>query len=188
MVKSKKEHKIIFLEDDEIILRPLEKGDINKKYLSWLNDREVTKFLDLRVFPSTLDDLRAFYRHTQNPKNDVLLAIVDKESNEHVGNIKLGNIDWIHRYAELAIMLGDKSFWGKGYGQRSTALILEYGFKKLNLNKIILCVYAPHKAAIRIYQKLGFKIEGKQKKIFNLNGKYVDCLWMGLLRSEYKRK
>jgi len=176
-----------FLDGDKLFLRPLEKKDINRKYLSWMNDRDVTKYLELRVFPSTLEDLQRFYKDTRNPKTDVLLAIVDKATNGHIGNIKLGHIDWINRYGELSIMLGDKKYWGKGYGYDACRLMIEYAFKNLNLNKVILCVYAQHTAAIKIYQKLGFKIEGRMTKIFNLNGKYVDSLWMGILKSEFNK-
>lgn len=188
MNKLNQEYKVVFLEGDKLLLRPLEEKDINEKYLSWLNDREVIKYLDVRVFPAVLEDLHAFYRRIRDSKTDILLAIVDKASNEHIGNIKLGNIDWIHRYAEMAILLGDKRYWGKGHGLEASQLILEYAFDRLNLNKVILCVYASHKTAIKIYQKLGFQIEGRLKKIFNLDGKYVDNLWMGILRSEFKSR
>ncbi len=188
MGKSDQEFKNIFLEGERLYLRPLEKRDINEKYLSWLNDKAVTKYLEIRVFPAAIEDLRRFYKDTQNPKTDILLAVVDKVGDEHIGNIRLGNIDWINRYGELAIMLGDKKFWGKSYGQEACRIMLEYAFMRLNLNKVILCVYATHTVAIKIYQKLGFKIEGRIKKIFNLDGKYIDSLWMGLLRSEFKKE
>jgi len=186
MKRLSRKYKIVFLEGSRLFLRPLEEGDINRRYLSWLNDREVTRYMDAGAFPTVLEDLRAFYRKMRNSNTGVLLAIVEKKNNKFIGTIKLGNISWVHRYAEMAIMIGDKRYWGRGYAQEAGKLMLEYAFLKLNLNKVFLGVYVNHKAAVRTYKRLSFQIEGRLKKIGNFDGKYVDCLYMGMLRSEFE--
>ena len=189
MVKSNKNNpKVVFLTGKKVLLRPLQEGDINERYLSWLNDQEVTKYMTTGVFPATLKELQDFCKKIKNSKNDLIFAIANKRNNLHIGNIKLGGINWIHRFADLGIMIGDKKYWGKGYGVESCNLLLEYAFKRLNLNKVILGVYAMHASAIKTYQRIGFKIEGRLKKLFFIDGRWTDEFIMGILRENFKDK
>jgi len=86
----------------------------------------------------------------------------------------------------FGLMIGEKKFWGRGIGKEATRLVVEYGFQRLNLNRIGLGVLAAHEAAIRCYQAVGFKTEGRFREEMFSDGTYQDRLWMGMLRSEYK--
>jgi [ribosomal protein S5]-alanine N-acetyltransferase len=178
--------KPVFVEGSTAFLRPLERADLNERYLGWLNDPEVTRYTEIGTFPSTAEDLENYYRAVTGSRNDVILAIVDKKSGRHIGNVKLGPIHWIHRTATLGLLIGEKAFWGKGVGLEATRLMAEYGFERLNLHRINLGVFAEHEAAVRCYEKAGFKIEGRMREDLFHDGHYKDRLWMGLLRSEYK--
>lgn len=174
-----------FLAGKQIRLRPLKREDLDVHYLGWLNDPEVNDYLEVGIFPYTMDELQDFYDNLVGSRNQVVLAIVESKSDQHIGNVKLGPINWIHRKATFSILIGDKSFWGKGIGTEATRLVVEYGFYRLNLRKIDLGVYAEHKAAVRAYEKVGFRVEGRFRKALFHRGEYKDHLWMGLLRSEY---
>ena len=178
--------KMAFAEGSLVILRPLQRADINERYLSWLNDPEVTRYTETGTFPTTAEDLENYYRSVTGSKNDVMLAVVDKKSGRHIGNVKLGPIQWVHRRATFGILIGEKDFWGKGVGLEATRLMVEYGFQRLNLHRIDLGVFAEHEAAVRCYEQAGFKIEGRMREDLFLDGEYKDRLRMGLLRSEYK--
>jgi [ribosomal protein S5]-alanine N-acetyltransferase len=175
-----------FVRGTRVYLRPLEREDLNALYLSWLNDPEVTRYMETGTFPITAPDLEKFYDEVTGSRNQVILAVADKKSGQHVGNVKLGPIQWIHRCATFGIMIGDKKFWGRGVGLEATRLMVEYGFDRLNLRRIDLGVFAEHEAAVRCYEKSGFKLEGRMRESLFQNGKYVDRLWMAVLRSEYK--
>jgi ribosomal-protein-alanine N-acetyltransferase len=175
-----------FAEGALIVLRPLERSDLNESYLGWLNDPEVTRYTETGTFPSTAEDLDNYYRSVTGSRNDVIFAIVEKASGQHIGNVKLGPIHWVHRSAIFGILIGEKKSWGKGIGLEATRLAVEYGFYKLNLNRIDLGVFAEHDSAVRCYEKAGFKVEGCMRQDLFLAGEYKDRLWMGLLRSEYK--
>jgi len=179
-------HKTAFAEGSRVLLRPLERTDLNERYLSWLNDPEVTRYTEAGTFPSTAEDLDNYYRSITGSRNDVLLAIEVKKSGHHIGNVKLGPIYWVHRVATFGILVGEKEFWGKGIGIEATRLMVEYGFQKLNLHRIDLGVFAEHEAAVRCYEKVGFKVEGRMRQDLFQGGEYKDRLWMGLLRSEYQ--
>jgi [ribosomal protein S5]-alanine N-acetyltransferase len=175
-----------FAEGSLVILRPLERTDLNERYLSWLNDPAVTRYTETGIFPSTAEDLDNYYRSVSGSKSDVMLAVVDKKSGRHIGNVKLGPIHWVHRRATFGILIGEKEFWGKGVGLDATRLMVEYGFQRLNLHRIDLGVFAEHEAAVRWYEQAGFKVEGRMREDLFLDGEYKDRIRMGLLCSEYK--
>ncbi len=180
------ESNIEFVKGSQVFLRPLRREDIAAHYLAWLNDPEVTRYMETGIFPTTEQELTNFYEEVTGSRNQVILAVADKKSGRHIGNVKLGPIQWVHRSATFGILIGDKRFWGRGVGLEATRLAVEYGFSRLNLRRIDLGVFADHAAAVRCYEKAGFKVEGRMRESLFQDGKYVDRLWMGLLRSEYK--
>lgn len=169
-----------------VYLRPLERTDLNEQYLMWVNDPEIARYLDTRTFPTSMQDLVAFYEEVTRTRDNVILAIIDKKSDRHIGNVKLGPIRWVHRRATLGLLIGDKKFWGRGVGTEVTRLAVEYGFNRLNLRRIDLGLHAEHESALRCYEKVGFKVEGRLREDLFHEGKYKDSLLMGLLKSEYK--
>ena len=174
-----------FVAGTHVYLRPLQREDLNERYLSWVNDPQVTRYMETGTFPSTKQDLEDFYQGTTSSKNQVILAVADARTDLHIGNVKLGPIHWVHRRATFGILIGDRKYWGKGVGQEATRLTVEYGFHRLNLHRIDLGVFAEHESAVHCYEKVGFTVEGHFRQDLFVNGEYKDRLWMGLLRSEY---
>lgn len=175
-----------FLKGSRIYLRPLRASDINSKYLAWLTDVEVTRYIDAVLFPVTKEDVKEYYRNIKASKIDLLFAIVEN-GGEHIGNVKLGGINWVHRFADLGMMIGAEKSRGKGYGTEACTLLLKYAFYKLNLNKVFLGCHSNNTAAIRTYKKAGFRVEGSLRKMLYVDGKYVDKVLMGVLQSQFKR-
>lgn len=174
-----------FLIGHKIYLRPLEPSDLEGAYLDWLNDYEVTRFLETGRFPATTDLLQQYVEHVARAPENVMLAIVEKATGTHVGNIKLGPIQWIHRRADLGLMVGDKTRWGHGYGREAVELMLGYAFERLNLNKITLGVFTDNAPALNLYEAIGFKVEGALRRHLFRDGEYRDKLVMGIFRDEY---
>ena len=110
-------------------LRALEESDLNPTYLQWLNDEEVCRFNSHATFPNTARKMKAYFSSVQNTQRDVVLAIADSSSGRHIGNVSLQNINWVSHNAEFAFFLGDKNYWGGGYGTEASQLIVEYGFR-----------------------------------------------------------
>ena len=175
-----------FLQGDRVVLRPIEAADIEGPYLDWLNDYAVTRFLETGSAPTTRATLQRYLDTVAAAPGTVMLAIVEKETGLHVGNVKLAGVHPLHRRADLGIMLGDKSRWGRGYAREAVALMLAYGFDRLNLNKIYLGVDVDNAAAVKVYEDLGFKIEGTQRQHLFRDGAYRDRHLMGILRDEFR--
>ena len=147
-----------------------------------MNDPEVTKFLESRFLPATRECLRSFVEKLQNDRNNVFLAIVAKESCEHIGNIKLGPINWIHRTADIGLLIGEKRYWGKGIATEAIKLIVDYGFNTLNLHKITASCYSTNVGSVKAFENVGFVREGQRQGQFHSDGQYVDQIMLGLVR------
>lgn len=171
-----------------VYLRPLERSDLGADYLSWLNDPEVNRFIEAGRFPQNQASLERFFDGLVGSTTDVIFAIATKADDQHIGNIKLGRIHWIHRTGELGLMIGEKSAWGKGHGYDATDLLLAYAFRSLNLQKVTLGVHATNTAAVKVYEKAGFVIEGRHRRQSFVDGQYLDGLSMGILREDWERK
>lgn len=177
-----------FLIGERIYLRGIEKKDLSGEYYDWMNDYEITRYLESGRFPNSQEGMEAYYQARVNNPNEVFLAVVLKENDRHIGNVKLGSINWVHRHAEIGILIGAKDCWNKGYGTEATVLLMDYAFKRLNLHKIILGVVAEHKAAIKVYENIGFIKEGEISDYLFVDNSYKAKVFMGLTADQFYEK
>src|SRR5262249_16959678 len=136
------------------------------------------------IFPNTEQKMRSYFERLDNQR-EVVLAIIDSEGNEHVGNISLQNINWVSRSAEFAILLGNKEYWSKGYGEEASKLIVEYGFDSLNLHRIYCGTIEGNEGMKRLALKLNMQKEGVRRDAVYKHGQYIDVIEYGVLRDEY---
>ena len=170
---------------DRIILRELEKSDI-PRINEWRNDAEVISQLGANfIYISEDVDYRWFENYQANRERSIRLAILDKATESHIGNIYLTEIQQINRSAEFSIFIGQSKFRSKGYGFEAIKLILSHGFKDLNLNRIHLTVLTDNLRAKRVYEKAGFQFEGKLRQAVFKNGEYKDLDFMAILKTEF---
>jgi len=94
----------------------------------------------------------------------------------------------VARNAELGIGIGDKEYWGKGYGREAVGLLVDYGFRHWNLHRIWLSTLSINERAIRCYRACGFVEEGRLREHAWNDGRYVDVAYLGLLRSEWEHR
>jgi RimJ/RimL family protein N-acetyltransferase len=174
-----------FIVGENLYLRGLEKSDLTGNMFQWANDAEVTHYMFMGGMPNTIEQLEEEYEQLIRSPKDVVFAVVDKESDTHIANVGLYCIEWIGRSAELRIVIGERDFWGRGYGTEATKLTVAYGFEKLNLNSVYLGVNAEHVGAIKAYQNAGFVREGTMRQYIYRNSRYYDAIRMSILREEY---
>lgn len=168
---------------DKIYLSP-RNPEAAEKFAEWLNDFETTDYIDKSSKLITLEDEIKYFA---NPKdNEYVFFIVRLEDDELIGTVGLHNVNHINRCATLGIFIGEKTGRNKGYGTEAIRLILEYGFKYLNLNNIKLDVLGFNERAIACYKKCGFKEYGRRRKSEFLCGKYYDRIEMDILAEEFE--
>lgn len=165
-------------------LRPLRLDDVDN-CLSWLNDREVTKYLT-NYLPITRMAEEKFLRRIDESPSDIVFA-VETLDGTYLGNAGLHRIDHRLQRAELGIVIGNKQYWGKGHGSEAVMLLLQYAFEDLNLHRVYLHVLADNQRAIRCYSKCGFVREGVLRRHQFSCGQFVDLVVMGVLREEFQQ-
>jgi RimJ/RimL family protein N-acetyltransferase len=171
---------------ERIRLRSPEREDI-PSFVAWLNDPEVRSGISSYLPFSRAEEEQWFENMLQSPKDEHTLVIEVKVADDwsSIGNCSLFGINWKNRSAELGIFIGEKRYWNQGLGTETVRLLLHHGFNTLNLNRIFLRVFENNPRAIRSYEKAGFIHEGRMRQAEFREGRYIDVLWMSVLRSEW---
>ena len=112
-------------------------------------------------------------------------AIVMYDDDTLLGNISLHEIDNISRRASVGLFIGEQEHRNKGYGSEALRLILDYGFKTLNLHNIMLLVHSDNDLGIYCYKKVGFREFGRRREAKFKDGQYIDVVYMDILSSEF---
>ncbi len=170
-----------------LYFRRLRKTDLRGLYFQWFNDQEVTRFMYNGIFPNSMKRMREFYSEVEAGKH-VVFAICDKRGDRHLGNIGIHRINWRDGIGEYGIIIGDKRYHGKGYGEEATRMVLDYIFGRVGLRRVWLGVHAGHGRAVAIYKKIGFRTEGRLRKEILTDGRWHDRLVMGIFKDEYLGK
>jgi len=175
------------LSSKRLRLRAIEHSDLSR-FVSWLNDPEVTEHLMLYI-PMSLPQEEQWYEKTLNgpaEEQPLVIEIDTPEGWTPIGNISLMHVDWRTRSAELGLFIGEKRYWNQRYGGEAIQVMLRHGFEGMNLNRIYLRVFETNPRAIRCYERVGFQHEGRLRQAHFLKGQYIDVLIMSVLRDEWK--
>jgi RimJ/RimL family protein N-acetyltransferase len=162
-------------------LRRIEREDI-PTFVSWFGDPEVRSFLLVNSPISHAQEEKWFERKLDEDSEIFAIETLDGTL---IGNIELFDFHHIHRQAELGVVLGEKAYWGQGYGSDAIRALLRFGFQELNLHRVQLRVYEDNERGIRAYQKCGFQLEGRLREAIYRRGRYYDLLMMGILDHEF---
>jgi len=155
-------------------------------YHTWRNDQEIMRSTSPSLDVYSPQDTQDFVEHvilgSASSKSYILL---EKESETPIGVLALVNIDYKNRNAECIIDIGEKEYWGQGYGSEGMKLLLGYSFNEMNMHRLSLRVFSFNDRAIRLYNSLGFQQEGLSKEALFREGKWHDIVQMGLLQRDY---
>ena len=139
------------LDAPRLTLRPLTVADVTPAYVGWLNDGEVTRFLETRHSPQTAATVRAFVEATNANPTEHLFAMIVRGTGHHIGNIKLGGVHPIHALGEVSILIGERSVWGQGYAAEAIVRLADHAFADLGLEKLAAGLYAANTGSERAF-------------------------------------
>ena len=172
---------------DRIYLSPRGASDEEiEKFTEWMNDFQVTDYINKSAQIMTAIGEKEWLENTARKNENKNFNIIDLNSNKLIGTIGLEKFNWTSRNAVLGIFIGDKNYRNNGYGTEAIKLLLEFGFKYLNLHSIRLSLLSVNERAHKCYLKCGFKDAGKSREEIFLNGKYYDKLYMDILEGEFE--
>ena len=174
-----------FLIGNKIYLRAFEEGDEEMIALSENHpDPRETLFY---AFPTSPEQNLKKWREKRDDHNSIGFVIVLKEKDRPVGVTSLERIDWVGRMATFYIAIAEKQYWSGGFGSEATSMMIDYTFATLNLNRLQLHVSVENERAVKVYERLGFKVEGTLKQAMFHNNRYIDFHLMAILRDEWKK-
>jgi len=169
---------------ERLYLSPFDADDseLIEKWARWMNDRDVAdnygghhNLVSPASAKKTLEELKG-----------CRFAMVLLEGDVLIGHISLHDIDHLNRHGFIGIFIGEEEHRGRGYGAEAIRLVLDFGFKTMNLHSILLSVIADNAAAIACYKKVGFRESGRRREYKFKGGKYFDVIYMDILEREFE--
>lgn len=164
-----------------MIIRNITEDDLSMR-VKWMNHPNVYSSMHYDV-PVIIEKTVLWYKN--NIGNKSRADVVFEENGSIVAMGGLTGIDQTLKKAELYVFV-DPTRQSKGTGTKATALLCKYGFDNLGLNKIFLVTNESNLAAQRVYEKVGFKLEGRMRKETFVDNKIEDRLYYGLFLEELK--
>lgn len=169
----------------KVKLREYRKEDVPQA-LAYMNDPEVKRLLTPGIpFLYTLEDELKWYDGLSAMKDTYNFAIETLEDQRYIGGCGINSVDWKNSLVVVGIFIGDKNYWGKGYGTDAMRVLIKFIFEQMNIRKIKLNVYAFNERAVKSYEKCGFVKDGTLRQEIFRDGKYHDEYIMSILRDEY---
>ena len=170
---------------EKVRLRAIERDDL-PRFVEWFSDPDVRRYLDMYL-PFSLAQEERWFESLQErlEKREVVMLTIETSGGAHIGNISLFDIHWKERHAELGITIGEKDYWGQGYGTDAVRTMLRLAFEEMNLHRVFLRVHADNARGIQCYEKVGFQKEGTLRENVFREGAYIDMYVMGILESEF---
>lgn len=172
-----------FIAGDKVYLRAVEPEDT--VLLMRCNNQPEVQTTFFIAFPTNTYRQEQDIHHLYERQDYIPFVICEKETDKAIGITAFHRVDPVSRAAVYSIRIAYQELWGKGYGSEVTKLMVEYGFEKLNLNRIQLHVFSGNTRGIRAYEKAGFIKEGLLRQAMYHNNEYCDFHVMGILREEY---
>jgi RimJ/RimL family protein N-acetyltransferase len=175
-----------YLKGNKVILRQGCEKDLFYLH-NWYNDEELNKLAGwtegkLGTTQLRMNLLKGF---GYDPMNLIIETI---DEGKPIGTIQLYDFNEMDQSCKLGIRIGDRDYWGKGYGKDAIKTLLRYAFYELDIFRVSLKLYEYNERASKCYLKCGFKYEGRTRKSAFIDGTFYDEILMGALKSEFIRE
>jgi RimJ/RimL family protein N-acetyltransferase len=161
-----------------------------KKFSTWNLDTEYFRLLDSE--PPRLWSEKKWKEWLEkdlekDEPNNIFFAIRTRQEEKVIGFTGFFDLHWNHGDSLIVIAIGEREYWGKGYGTDALNTLLRYAFQELNLRRASLIVFEYNGRARRSYEKAGFTLEGRIRGAMLRDGQRWDWLIMGVLREDWLR-
>ena len=172
------------IDGQRVQLRPMTLAD-TADIVRWRNDAFVSEHL-FSDEPPTIESHIRWFEQMQARGDRQEFVIIERATGRAIGAIGLSNIDRVHRRAEYGILIGEADARGQGLAREASELLLDYAFHTLQLHRVYLLTFADHEAARRLYEHLGFQVEGTLRDHVCKHGIFRDVVEMAILNHTEK--
>ena len=171
------------IETERYVLRSLTPDDVTERYLAWLRDPDVTRYMNARFDDATAESLRRFVA-SHDDRDSFLLGIFVREGDVHVGNLR-AECNLRHGHCFTGTMIGDRDYWGKGVVLEARAAFLDFLFGPVGVLKACGMIYADNAAGVFNYQSQGWVVEGILRNHVVSGDRRSDVIQFALFRDDW---
>ena len=166
-----------------LLIAPFCPEHLTERYISWLNDPEVVKYSEQRQRKHDFESCQAYLESFNGSPHYFWAIIIVDGISRHIGNIN-AYVDEVNSVADVGIMIGEKSLWGRGYGGEAWQAVCNYLIRKRQLRKVTAGALSLNLGMIRVMKKLGMAPDGIRKRHHILGREEVDIVHMALFKEE----
>ena len=166
--------------DPEVMAKAFHKWDRDSEYMRLLDSDPPVMWSEKKIKQWIEKDME------KEQLSEFFFPIRTIHEDQLIGFVGLFSISWSSGDAWAGIGIGERDYWGNGYGTDAMRLILRYAFTELNLYRVTLGVFEYNHRARRSYEKTGFSIEGRERGEMLRQGQRWDTYIMGILREEWE--
>lgn len=181
-----KKKPVKFLEAKRVYLRPLTKKDI-PLLQRWVNDPEVRQYLNRYLPAMKAEEEELLERIHKDRERHIVLMICLTEGDKPIGTMGIHNMNLKDGIATTGAMIGEKEYWGKGYGTEAKMILLHHAFTNLNLRKVYSAVISFNKRSWAYLEKTGYRVVGIYKKDVFRNNRYYDLVLLEVWKVDFMK-
>jgi RimJ/RimL family protein N-acetyltransferase len=173
------------LQGSKVRLWAVEKQELLNNYI-WGNDPELIRLAGMNPFPKSFAEIDKWYEQVVSNTAGRVFAAKTGDG-EYIGNVEISAIDWRIGKAEVGIFIGDHRFRGRGFGEDAMRTLLRFAFDEMRLHRLSTRVLEYNERALRLFERCGFRREGRERDGHYLGGRHWDVIHLGLLEKEHRR-
>ena len=174
-------HRIVSIETERLVLETLTPGNMSTDYLTWLQDPDVVRYLEVRHTDQSCERIQNYVQDMLASADNLMMGMFLKLGKRHIGNIKLGPVNWRYGRADIGLVIGDRACWCRGYATEAIEGVGQIAFNILTLRRVEAGVYASNKGSIKAFLNADFRREGILKGQWILDGQPEDHIILGRL-------
>ena len=172
------------LRGSRLILRPMRRDDAARQH-EFDQDLELYGLDCSLPQVAPLEQAEAFLELVTRPDESTAWFAIESDGT-YIGNCGLFDLTNRNGSFEMGIVIGDRAYWGRGYGREAVRLLLDYGFRHLGARRIWASPHAKNERAFHCYRACGFVEEGRPRQVLYLEGEFVDVIDLSILRDEWQ--
>ena len=156
--------------------------DITDKYIGWLNNPEVTKYSNQRFQHHSAVSCQQYLGSFQGTPN--LFLKIRRRSDKRMVGTMTAYVSLPHRTADIGIMVGDQTAWGKGIGQDAWATLMKWLLSHEAIRKVTAGTMCCNHAMVKIMEHSGMVLEAIRPKQELFSGQPIDIVYYGMFGVE----